>query len=393
MKKIVTLVVFWYFCSNFAYAEKNIDFLIFFDKNQSRLKSREFFSINEFFKKTKKMKIKKIYIQGHTDAQGEDITNEKLSRLRAYMVSIELEKLGIPRYKMILSGLGAKEPMCSNQGEEGRSGNRRVEIIIIEQESAADVVDLETENGINENFCGSDGLAKKENEEFNKFSQFSGVQLLEGARQFLIDDDELYLQKEDSNNHIEEKLDSSQLVTESKIEDSQVIGDSTIIVETSAGLIIPFSPFVNKYLYGYSGAFQIGLYYDMKPWIVGISGAFLGSFNTVTFNSQDQSQTLVGGSLLSEYGYTWKIYNFKLITAIHIGWQHMQRKIDDEGQLEQGSFLVAGPSIFFNWNINEGSPWAIHGLIRGSFLGFEIDNQQKFAFQSAYLLGLLYKFE
>jgi len=72
-----------------------------------------------------------LTIEGHTDAVGSDEFNMKLSQSRADAVHDYLVQSGIST-NMIVStrGYGKTRPVASNDTEEGRSRNRRVEIII-----------------------------------------------------------------------------------------------------------------------------------------------------------------------------------------------------------------------------------------------------------------------
>ncbi len=70
-----------------------------------------------------------IEIQGHTDNIGSENYNLKLSKQRADSVYNFLKKEGISN-KMSTRGLGFKYPVASNNSEEGRRKNRRVEFIL-----------------------------------------------------------------------------------------------------------------------------------------------------------------------------------------------------------------------------------------------------------------------
>jgi OOP family OmpA-OmpF porin len=76
--------------------------------------------------------IKKLRIEGHTDAQGKARANKKLSERRAASVMKWLVKLGISKKRLASAGFGRERPIATNQTEEGRTENRRVEIHIVE---------------------------------------------------------------------------------------------------------------------------------------------------------------------------------------------------------------------------------------------------------------------
>ena len=71
-----------------------------------------------------------VTIVGHTDAIGSEAFNQELSVKRAQEVRRFLEKKGIKKGFMKVTGMGEKEPVASNKTEAGRAKNRRCEFII-----------------------------------------------------------------------------------------------------------------------------------------------------------------------------------------------------------------------------------------------------------------------
>ena len=69
-----------------------------------------------------------IVIEGHTSSEGTDQYNLALSERRAQAVRDELVKHGIAASRLTAVGIGEKRPIASNDDENGRSLNRRVEI-------------------------------------------------------------------------------------------------------------------------------------------------------------------------------------------------------------------------------------------------------------------------
>jgi OmpA-OmpF porin, OOP family len=78
--------------------------------------------------------IKTVRIEGHTDNKGGDVFNKKLSQKRAEAVSVWLTKHGIDKSRLSASGLGKERPIDTNDTDEGRANNRRVEFHIEGQE-------------------------------------------------------------------------------------------------------------------------------------------------------------------------------------------------------------------------------------------------------------------
>jgi outer membrane protein OmpA-like peptidoglycan-associated protein len=72
-----------------------------------------------------------IGVFGHTDNVGSAAVNQRLSEQRAESVTQSLESFGVPRARMQPRGFGYNQPVASNDTEEGRAQNRRVEIRIV----------------------------------------------------------------------------------------------------------------------------------------------------------------------------------------------------------------------------------------------------------------------
>lgn len=66
-------------------------------------------------------------IRGHTDGQGSAEFNQKLSHARAHAVRDYLRAKGISGWRVFAVGVGATEPVASDETPEGRAENRRVE--------------------------------------------------------------------------------------------------------------------------------------------------------------------------------------------------------------------------------------------------------------------------
>jgi OmpA-OmpF porin, OOP family len=75
----------------------------------------------------------RIEIVGHTDNEGTDEHNDKLSKERAESVKRYLVEGGIESNRLETRGAGRKEPIASNDTPEGRAKNRRTEFKIIKK--------------------------------------------------------------------------------------------------------------------------------------------------------------------------------------------------------------------------------------------------------------------
>ncbi|MGH8443458.1 MAG: OmpA family protein [Nevskiaceae bacterium] len=74
----------------------------------------------------------RVEIGGHTDAQGSDAFNLKLSGRRAQAVKDYLVSRGIDASRMTSNGYGETQPVDSNETADGRELNRRVEMKVLE---------------------------------------------------------------------------------------------------------------------------------------------------------------------------------------------------------------------------------------------------------------------
>lgn len=72
-----------------------------------------------------------VLIEGHTDSTGLRALNDELSMRRAQAVREYLLANGVlPRAKIIAEGFGSRKPLASNETEEGRAINRRIDVVI-----------------------------------------------------------------------------------------------------------------------------------------------------------------------------------------------------------------------------------------------------------------------
>ena len=74
-----------------------------------------------------------IEVQGHTDNTGTDEVNMALGQKRAEAVMMYLYKQHrIPLHRMSVVSMGSSAPLADNSSRDGRSQNRRVEILVYE---------------------------------------------------------------------------------------------------------------------------------------------------------------------------------------------------------------------------------------------------------------------
>ncbi len=77
--------------------------------------------------------IKSIRIEGHTDSDGSDVANLKLSQNRANSVMAALIKRKVDPARMQAVGYGEEKPIASNLSKAGKAENRRTEFNIVNQ--------------------------------------------------------------------------------------------------------------------------------------------------------------------------------------------------------------------------------------------------------------------
>lgn len=107
---------------------------ILFDVNQTALKAAAKTNIESLATSLKNNPETVVTIVGHTDATGTDEYNQKLSERRAEAVKSYAIAQGISGSRLNTQGRGETEPIEDNATEDGRSKNRRVEIVIVANE-------------------------------------------------------------------------------------------------------------------------------------------------------------------------------------------------------------------------------------------------------------------
>ncbi len=72
-----------------------------------------------------------VTVEGHTDSQGDEKSNQRLSFERANAVrQYLLASMGLPEDRVSAIGYGESRPIASNETAEGRAKNRRIEIVL-----------------------------------------------------------------------------------------------------------------------------------------------------------------------------------------------------------------------------------------------------------------------
>lgn len=82
----------------------------------------------------------RVLITGHTDSDGSEEHNQKLSEGRAESLKNEMVKRGIAADRMETDGRGESEPIDTNLTPEGKQNNRRVEVTVLNADEAEEDV-------------------------------------------------------------------------------------------------------------------------------------------------------------------------------------------------------------------------------------------------------------
>jgi len=106
----------------------NINFAV----NKSAIKKEYMPDIENIAKFIKAYPNIKIEVAGHTDSDGSDELNQKLSQRRAESVKKAIVKFGVDENRIVAVGYGESKPVSSNETAEGKARNRRTEIKILE---------------------------------------------------------------------------------------------------------------------------------------------------------------------------------------------------------------------------------------------------------------------
>jgi outer membrane protein OmpA-like peptidoglycan-associated protein len=103
---------------------------LLFDFDSDRVRSDAGANLRTLAQSLGKYPDSNLLIVGHTDSVGTDSYNLSLSDRRSMSAANYLVNEGVSRSRIITRGLGETEPITSNDTEDGRQRNRRVEVAI-----------------------------------------------------------------------------------------------------------------------------------------------------------------------------------------------------------------------------------------------------------------------
>ncbi len=104
---------------------------IFFEFDKSTILQQSYFELMKLIALLENYPQMKIEIRGHTDAKGSDAYNLRLSENRAKAVADYLISKGVNEKRLKSNGYGKSLPIDTNETEEGRANNRRVEFKVL----------------------------------------------------------------------------------------------------------------------------------------------------------------------------------------------------------------------------------------------------------------------
>jgi len=102
---------------------------IFFEIDRYTLLPASFKALDETARLLKDNAQLHLLIEGHTDSTGLPVANQLLSQRRADAVRNYLIQQGIDEKRLFAKGYGSTKPIADNNTPQGRSRNRRVELI------------------------------------------------------------------------------------------------------------------------------------------------------------------------------------------------------------------------------------------------------------------------
>ncbi|MDX9710158.1 MAG: OmpA family protein [Trichloromonas sp.] len=107
---------------------------VLFDTNKSELRSGARYSIDKLAAFLAEYPTRNVQIEGFTDSTGSVEYNQRLSERRAEAVRNAIAAQGIDSRRLMTRGYGVEFPVAGNESAEGRQSNRRVEIIISDED-------------------------------------------------------------------------------------------------------------------------------------------------------------------------------------------------------------------------------------------------------------------
>ena len=144
MKRIITTSLFC-LLTVFLFGQRTEKALTYFNYGKYELTLQSKTILDSLIDKVKSKIVVQIEINGHTDGDGDQSYNKKLSQNRAITVRQYLISKGISNDIIKIQFFGKEQPTATNDNEEGKQKNRRVEIVVAYKEQPTVANDNEDE--------------------------------------------------------------------------------------------------------------------------------------------------------------------------------------------------------------------------------------------------------
>jgi outer membrane protein OmpA-like peptidoglycan-associated protein len=109
---------------------------VLFDVDRAELKPGAYRTVDNLAAFMRDYPDRRVRIEGFTDSTGSDSYNQQLSESRAFAVRNALEQAGIDSSRIEVRGYGETNPVASNDTSAGRQLNRRVEVLISDEQGS-----------------------------------------------------------------------------------------------------------------------------------------------------------------------------------------------------------------------------------------------------------------
>jgi len=101
-----------------------------FNSGQAKLRPSADAQLDDIIAHAQGEEVGTVTVTGYTDSVGSHESNQELSLRRAQAVAHYLQEHGLKAHEYVIHGNGESDPVDSNDTEQGRAHNRRVEIDI-----------------------------------------------------------------------------------------------------------------------------------------------------------------------------------------------------------------------------------------------------------------------
>lgn len=111
-------------------SDGRVRLLVFFESNKAILQTSSYPELDRAAALMNANPTMEVEIAGYSDSKGTDAYNKDLSQRRAAAVKDYIIKQGVSASRLIAIGYGEASPIATNDTEEGRAENRRVEFVV-----------------------------------------------------------------------------------------------------------------------------------------------------------------------------------------------------------------------------------------------------------------------